>query len=39
MCSSNKTLQTLRLQNNQIGDVGAATIGGALAYVILSPFE
>jgi hypothetical protein len=33
ICSRNKSLQTLSLSNNQIGDVGAALIGGALAYV------
>ncbi len=39
MFSSNKTLLMLRLQNNQIGDAGAASVSGALAYVTLSPFE
>ncbi len=33
MCSQNKTLQTLGLNRNQIGDAGAASIGNALAYV------
>ena len=32
-CSTNKTLQTLTLYNNQIGDAGAASIGDALMYV------
>jgi hypothetical protein len=33
LCSQNKTLQTLQLSRNQIGDAGAASIGAALAYV------
>ena len=37
--SQNNTLQTLRLQNNQIGDAGAASIGVALAYVTLPSYE
>ena len=32
-CSTNKTLQVLDLPGNQIGDAGAASIGGALTYV------
>jgi hypothetical protein len=32
-CSTNKTLQTLSLSGNQIGDAGAGSIGGALTYV------
>jgi hypothetical protein len=35
ICSQNKTLQTLILSKNQIGDAGAVSIGGALAYVLL----
>jgi hypothetical protein len=31
-------LQTLNLNGNTIGDAGAASIGGALAYVLLSDF-
>ncbi len=43
ICSQNKTLQMLTL-SNQIGDAGAGSIGGALAYVksrhpILSYFD
>jgi hypothetical protein len=33
ICSVNKTLQRLYLERNQIGDAGATSIGGALAYV------
>ncbi len=32
-CSTNKTLQVLVLVDNQIGDMGAGSIGGALMYV------
>jgi hypothetical protein len=39
ICSQNKTLQFLYLDHNQIGDAGAASIGGALAYVTLLPCE
>ena len=35
ICSSNKTLQALDLRGNEIDDDGAASIGGALAYVTL----
>ena len=31
--SENKTLQTLHLYGNEISDVGAASLGNALAYV------
>ena len=33
ICSENNTLTALRLAQNQIGNTGAASIGGALAYV------
>ncbi len=36
ICSQNKTLQTLWLDRNHIGDAGAASISGALACVTLS---
>ena len=39
ICSQNTTLKILALSENQIGDAGAASIGGALAYVILFPCE
>jgi hypothetical protein len=39
ICSQNKTLRILWLNDNQIGDAGAVSIGGALAYVTLSRFE
>jgi hypothetical protein len=39
ICRQNKTLQNLWLFDNQIGDAGAASIGGALAYVTPSPFQ
>ncbi len=39
ICSVNKTLQKLELSGNKVGDAGAASIGGALTYVILLPFE
>jgi hypothetical protein len=39
ICSQNNTLTVLGLGSNQIGDAGAASIGGALAYVALSPCE
>jgi hypothetical protein len=35
-CSQNHTLTELNLSENQIGDAGATSIGGALAYVTLS---
>ena len=34
ICSQNETLQTLSLAGNDIGDVGAASIGDALTYAI-----
>jgi hypothetical protein len=39
ICSQNKTLQALRLSSNKIGVAGAASIGGALAYVTVTPCE
>jgi hypothetical protein len=39
ICSQNNMLQALHLNHNQIGDAGAASIGSALAYVILLPCE
>jgi hypothetical protein len=39
ICSSNKTLQMLYLDKTQLGDAGAASIGGALAYVTLSKYK
>jgi hypothetical protein len=39
ICSQNNTLKKLYLRSNQIGDAGAASIGGALAYVTLSSCE
>ena len=39
ICSQNNTLTELYLSYNQIGDAGAASIGGALAYVTLSSCE
>ncbi len=35
ICSQNNTLTELSLSENQIGIAGAASIGGALAYVTL----
>ena len=35
ICRQNKTLQLLNLDENQIGDAGAVSIGDALAYVQL----
>jgi hypothetical protein len=39
ICSQNKTLEELYLRDNQIGDAGAVSIGGALAYITFSSFE
>ena len=33
VCSKNETLQKLDLVGNQIGDIGAVSIGDALTYV------
>jgi hypothetical protein len=38
-CSQNNTLQVFYFTNNQIGDAGAASIGGALEYVTITPCE
>jgi hypothetical protein len=37
-CSVNKTLKTLLLNENCIGDAGAGSIGVALTYFIFFPF-
>jgi hypothetical protein len=39
ICSKNNTLTVLYLFGNKIGDAGAASIGGALAYVTFSLCE
>ena len=39
ICSQNKTLQWLGLDGNQIGDAGATSLGGALAYVAIVHFR